>query len=113
MMNNGFSLSSLAAQAHEWLEWLSERAASATELGIAEMVERFPDLPQYLPQLFEFCVLTLAIAALLLARRARRDRRALRGLLRELQSQQDQLRGFAAVCATLEEKITRSLSAAK
>ena len=105
-MMNASSFGSFTAQARELV-------TAVTKPVFTLVLERFPDLAQYLPQIFEACVLLLAVAALLLARRARRDRRALRGMAAELHAQQAELRKLATFCATLEEKIARSAGLAE
>ena len=109
-MNTSISPEELLAQAREWLSWLRDYVSAFLESGAANALEQFPELQHYLPQLFEFCVLSLALAVLLLARRSRRDRRAMRGLLAELQTQRSQLRDFAEAHVLLEEKIARTAS---
>lgn len=111
-MNTSEWTGAILAQAQTWLNLSRDYVSTLMESGSNSALALFPQLQQHLPQTFEYCVLALALAVLLLARRSRRDRRAMRGLLAQLQEQQTLLRDFAQVHAALEEKIARTASAA-
>ena len=106
-MESSFSFTSIFASAGDWLRLISAEARGMLELSVAEAAARYPDVEAYLPQMFDACILLLALAVLLLARRTRRDRRALRGLIIEAERQRSELDALTAFRVKAEERLAR------
>ena len=106
-MESSFSFTAMTARAGDWLRMVSEEARGIFELGVAEAAARYPVVEAYLPQTFDACILLLAVAVLLLARRTRRDRRALRGLIVETERQRSEIDTLSAFRVKAEERLAR------